>query len=382
MWISKLAGDSAWARYALLCSSLQAVLCVALEAVIFVLHRQETLMIQDAVSRATLILEQERKTVTDEQKYTVFQIARALSVYHVLFMVAQVFQLALLCDAMYHKNTIQIIATVVFNIAMVAYAGVQIKQASDILNMSEPLPKAIHTVLLNNNNPYHASLPYEIAVIALMTVFTVGFIFMAYKLYKEFGWSIYKKIGADLQMRDMYKVYQLFIMILKFDIYFWLGFSAQFLTVVWLEGQSVKFGDDIVSSPQGRRDDYISTIVMHLVLSTGASIVLPLLAWWGLKRESKIAMGLFLTAGVATLVYNVIKLHQVFTEPKRFDGANKFLTFFLILILLLGLATLYFAWVCLRNFNKGLSAHIGKVAGTNIYPMDTITKPSKRWSIE
>ncbi|KAG0257769.1 hypothetical protein DFQ27_004951 [Actinomortierella ambigua] len=329
MWISKLAGDSAWAKYALLWSSLQAVLIVALEAVIFVLHREETLMIQEAVGPAAVFLLSKGIVAENDDKYLVFQIARALSVYHVLFMVAQFFQLALLCDAVYHKNTIQIIATVVFGIAMVAYAGVQIKQASDILDKSQPLPSAILDIFRTNNNPYHASLPYEIAVIVLMVLFSAVFIFMAYKLYKEFGWSIYKKIGADLQMRDMYKVYQLFIMILKFDIFFWLGFSAQFLTVVWLQSQEVAFGQEIVrSSDVLSRKDFINIMVMHLVLSTGASIVLPMLAWWGLKRESKIAMSCFLTAGLATLVYNVMKLHQVFTEQQRFDGANKFLTFF------------------------------------------------------
>ncbi|KAG0226769.1 hypothetical protein BGW42_003421 [Actinomortierella wolfii] len=335
---------------------------------------------------ATSYLQQKRIEVTIGEKYLVYQISRALSVYHVLFMVAQFFQLALLTDAVYHKNTIQIIAAVVFNLAMVAYAGVQIKQASDILDTKEALPNAILNAFRNpvSPTPYHASLPYEIAVIVLMVIFSAGFIYMAYKLYKELGWSFYKKIGADLQLRDMYKVYQLFIMILKFDIFFWLGFSAQFLTVVWLQGQNVPFEGETSPNPNALpEDDFISILVMHLVLSTGASIVLPLLAWWGLKRESKIAMGSFLAAGVATLVYNVMKLNQVFVnENKRFSGARNFLIFFLIVNLLLGLATLYFAWVCLRNFNKGLSAHIGKVSGTNIYPMESLDKPSKRWSIE
>lgn len=34
-----------------------------------------------------------------------------------------------------------------------------------------------------------------------MLVSSILFIFLAYKLYLEFGWQIYKKIGADLAMR-------------------------------------------------------------------------------------------------------------------------------------------------------------------------------------
>ncbi|KAG0292416.1 hypothetical protein BGZ98_002588, partial [Dissophora globulifera] len=202
---------------------------------------------------------------------------------------------------------------------MVAYAGVQVKQASEILvrTPNDSLTNMIldFFALEATPKPYHASLPYEIAVLALMIVLASGFAFIAYKLYKEFGWSIYKKIGADLAMRDMYKVYQIFIMIVKFDIFFQLGFSAQFLSLT-VESQTY--------SPE----DLKNVLILHLILSTGASIILPFMAWFGLKRESKIAMGCFIAGGFATLVYNVIKLNQVFSDGPRFAGANKFLSFF------------------------------------------------------
>ncbi|KAG0044273.1 hypothetical protein BGZ83_010490 [Gryganskiella cystojenkinii] len=181
----------------------------------------------------------------------------------------------------------------------------------------------------------------------------------------------------------MYKVYQIFIMILKFDVFFQLGFSAQFLYVVVL--QSGVDGQDHLS-----HEDVRNILILHLILSTGASIVLPILAWWGLKRESKLAISCFIAGGVAAMVYNIMKLSQVLDKDlTRFSGAQKFLSFFLIVNLLLGLVTIYLAWVCMKNFNNGLSAHIGKVSGTNIYPMDSVSeagnssRPStKRWSIE
>lgn len=106
---------------------------------------------------------------------------------------------------MFHKNTIQIMAIVLFNCAMVGYAGVQVKQASDILveTAGDSLSNMIRDFFRRaaNPTPYHASQPYEIAVVSLMIIFALGFAFIAYKLYKEFGWTIYKKIGADLAMR-------------------------------------------------------------------------------------------------------------------------------------------------------------------------------------
>ncbi|KAI1314625.1 hypothetical protein EDD11_001924 [Mortierella claussenii] len=376
--MSKLAGDSTWSRYSLAWSGIQAIVIVALESVIFRLHMIESRNIKIAIPPALIALQAKTTFIKPDPQW-IIQTARVLSVYHVLFIVAQLFQLILLCDAMFNKNTIQIIAIVAFNCAMVAYAGVQVRQASDILVRTtvDSLPNTILDFFERETapTPYHASKPYEIAVLSLMIVFATGFVYIAYKLYKEFGWSIYKKIGADLAMRDMYKVYQIFIMILKFDIFFQLGFSAQFLSVVVLQYESV---------PQTLSEDEMKSIlILHLILSTGASIVLPVLAWWGLKRESKISMWCFLAGGLATLVYNIIKLNQVFGDATtRFAGASKFLTFFLIVNLLLGIATIYFAWVCMKNFNNGLNAHIGKVSGTNIYPMESVSGPPKRWSIE
>ncbi|KAI7832294.1 hypothetical protein BC939DRAFT_391404 [Gamsiella multidivaricata] len=317
----------------------------------------ESANIQAVVGPALITLQQ-RKNYDEYNPVQVVQTARVLSVYHILFIVAQIFQLILLCDAMLNKNTIQIIAIVLFNCAMVAYAGVQVKQASDILirTPGDSLPNMILDFFGRDANPtpYHASLPFEIAVLSLMVIFAAGFAFIAYKLYKEFGWSIYKKIGADLAMRDMYKVYQIFIMILKFDIFFQLGFSAQFLSVVVLQYENVP---GVPPSQVLSKDEMKNILIIHLVLSMGASFVLPFLAWWGLKRESKISMSCFIVGGFGTLVYNIIKLNQVFSEPTRFVGANKFLVFFLVVNLLLGIATLYFAWVCMKNFNNGLNAH-------------------------
>lgn len=37
-----------------------------------------------------------------------------------------------------------------------------------------------------------------------------------FALYREFGWSIYKRIGADRSVKKMYMWFQVFICVLKF----------------------------------------------------------------------------------------------------------------------------------------------------------------------
>lgn len=46
------------------------------------------------------------------------------------------------------------------------------------------------------------------------------------------GWSVFRKIGADLVLRRMYTRYQIFVCLLKFDAFFLVGFSIQFLILV------------------------------------------------------------------------------------------------------------------------------------------------------
>ena len=46
-------------------------------------------------------------------------------------------------------------------------------------------------------------LPFIIVSIVILAIFAVIYGFLAFKLYLEFGWKIYKKIGAAPETRCM-----------------------------------------------------------------------------------------------------------------------------------------------------------------------------------
>lgn len=82
---------------------------------------------------------------------------------------------------------------------MSAYTIIQYHQSSTLFsNTADP---SIVLILFYLGESYHASGWAEITQICVMLVSSILFIFLAYKLYLEFGWQIYKKIGADLAMR-------------------------------------------------------------------------------------------------------------------------------------------------------------------------------------
>lgn len=77
----------------------------------------------------------------------------------------------------------------------------------------------------------------EIALSVTIMMFAVIMSFFSYQMSKQFGWNIYKKIGADVQIQsnvppqlfifmsthiselEMYRVFQFFVLALKIDIF-------------------------------------------------------------------------------------------------------------------------------------------------------------------
>jgi hypothetical protein len=74
--------------------------------------------------------------------------------------------------------------------------------------------------------------PFLIAIPCILAVGTGLLSIAAWKLYDEFAWTIYKHISADLRMKRRYLTYQIYIALLKFDFFFFLGFTVQFVVIV------------------------------------------------------------------------------------------------------------------------------------------------------
>lgn len=109
--------------------------------------------------------------------------AKGIPVYLMIFLFSQIFQVVLCWDAVWHQNTIQIIGFVVFNALSFAYSIFQFLQLNDAMEPSA-LPSGVTFSLSQAQLA-----PYLISVCTILGVCMFIFVYLAFKLYLEFGWK-------------------------------------------------------------------------------------------------------------------------------------------------------------------------------------------------
>ena len=204
--------------------------------------------------------------------------SRALIVYQALFICAQAFQLFLCLDAIYSLSVIQLASTALFNFALFVYSIIQYTQAANLLSSQD----IANLARLAPSLTPHPTKFLEFVVIGLMCIFAIGWAFLAVKLYKVFGWTIYKELGADVSVMsnnflsavkwyvdlsnhplESLRIYHIYLMLLKLDVFFFFGFDIQFLVLVLINQQ-----------------DDINSLIIHAAVAIPLSMILLAVAYY------------------------------------------------------------------------------------------------------
>ena len=122
-----------------------------------------------------------------------------------LFLFAFIYEVVLVFDALRLKNTIQVIGLCLCNIGLVIYAAVQIKSIKD---SATRLRAGRRMSQVHVNEFLESTRPYLTAIPCILSVGSIAMSFVAYKLYDEFAWTIYKQISADLRLKRRYLAFQ------------------------------------------------------------------------------------------------------------------------------------------------------------------------------
>lgn len=154
------------------------------------------------------------------------QDAKTVPVFLALFVFGALFFVAVALDAFRLHNTIQIVGCVIYNVALLITASLEVSQVraafanQDRYGAGVPCPfnerrrcGAVATL-------YPAVRPQLIATPIIIGAAQIPLTILSFRLWQDFGWEVYKKIGADVIKRRMMLVYQIFVCFLKFDFFF------------------------------------------------------------------------------------------------------------------------------------------------------------------
>lgn len=242
--------------------------------------------------------------IVEVRTETLSQDAKTVPVFLALLVFGFLFFIVMALDAFRLHNTIQVYGCLILNVALLITAALQISQVRDAFRnqdqaglgvpcQSRPSRRcnAVRTL-------YPDVEPLLIAVPVVVGVAQIPLTYFALKLSQDFGWEIYRKIGADLRKRRMMLVYQIFVCFLKYTGFFGLAFCIAYLILVSTRDDA-EFGLTIAAIP--------------------AAIVVLFLSAIAVQKELRSLMCfcvLCMLAGVAYFVFKITRIFEPETEQQ------------------------------------------------------------------
>ncbi|KAF8077961.1 hypothetical protein FPV67DRAFT_1463611 [Lyophyllum atratum] len=262
---------------------------------------------------------------------------KTLPCYLALFALAEIFELFMAFDALRLRNIIQLLGILLFHLALMVFAALQVHQTRTALVTQPDCDGVENYISCGGAGTLWTSVePFLIVVPCVIAASWFVMLFWIKQLYGEFGWAIFHVVGANPKMKTMYQWYQIMICLLKFDFFCFGGVTMQLLILV-LQKDSAEFGITIAAIP----------VVLVLLVLCGIAV----------QREIKWLMSISLVMMLAALsyLYKLVRFYQP-SSSVRYETTRATLTIFTIVAFILLFGTFAVGLRCFADFDRGLQA--------------------------
>ncbi|KAG0151536.1 hypothetical protein CROQUDRAFT_650943 [Cronartium quercuum f. sp. fusiforme G11] len=279
--------------------------------------------------------------IGDEIQLTTPQLT-SVSTYLVIFIIANVFSILMTIDSLLNKNVVQLMSLCLFNVLMAAYGAVLPRQIKRALqnpggavswNGAREGTSCNMYVSCYGVQYLYGDIQGRIVAIPVVTGLCSCLLgYLTFLIYKEFGWDIFKQIGADLRLKKILQQKYVFFMLQKFNMFFFIGFSIQFL---------------MLSSAMTSVERALT------IAALPASLAIIILAGLAVRNEIKWMISVYAIVWLGAMAYFVYKLVRIFQEP-AYASAVRSLSLFSVITIILLFATGITVGLCYQNFGHGV----------------------------
>ncbi|EJU00837.1 hypothetical protein DACRYDRAFT_23155 [Dacryopinax primogenitus] len=256
---------------------------------------------------------------------------KTLPCYFALFVLAGVFTLYITLDALWHRNIITLVGMLLFTSGLCVFSGIQIREVRIALAYSNCQAEHVATCMDLFNIVERFLIVVPIIIFLALAIY--GWCTM--RLFGEFGWAVFHTIGADPRIKHMYRFYEVFVCLLKFDYFAVLALTMQ-LVILDLSTDTVEYYLTIIAIP----------VSLILLIGCGYSVKKEI---WSIMIFSLLLMG----AAMAYILYKVTRF-WVGPHASTYITTRGTLTFFSIVCVIMLGASFCIGIRCMLFFGRGL----------------------------
>ncbi|CAO0792040.1 unnamed protein product [Mucor circinelloides] len=316
--------ETKWSKLYISMASCQCVIIIALQASICYLNTYQAHLLPEPTTDSVLTAS---STVDDYLPLRAADRLGRIKWENIAFMGFQVWFLGMAFDATVYQNTAEILALAILNVLCSILGALQ------VVDGVKWLDRLLHTSY--SVDALAMAEKIEISLSVVILTFAVIMSFLSYQMSKQFGWNIYKKIGADVQIQKMYRMFQFFVLALKIDV-----FTQFMVSIFYLMQFALK---------QGIMWETIIQVIVTI-------FIIPFLyfARSAGSAESKPKMIMFIVFECLVLFHFALIFSQTL-QPNN----NWYTWICLIWIgVAFALVSCVLGIICMRNFGKGLKPFV------------------------